>query len=86
MGNIQYDTYPELTNEDGFENTNYDYELKIFTVPESWAVDWIFKECGDHIDIDNFNSLYTWDDTLQMYCSALEEGVLVEEHVEKRFW
>lgn len=91
MATISFDTYPDMMKdyERGIENDNYDNELRIFTVPEAWAAGWIkqfFYEVElDDLGYDYFETVYSWDDTYQMYSDAHAAGVLIEEHIEPRY-
>ena len=83
---IEFDTYPDMMSdyENDIENENYDYELRVFTVPKEWAVSWIRNIWG--MDFKEFMDTYTWDDTYQMYVSAKYAQVILEEHIISRDW
>ena len=82
---ITFDTYPDMFTdyENMIENENYDNELRLFTVPRDWATEWIRKHC-DGITLEEFEYVYDWDWSYQMYEDALTEGVIIEEHMEER--
>ena len=93
-------TYPDVFSDADctIENEEYDDTCKMFTVPQSWAVDWILNNIdydsnGNHIDLSNFpvdellnffHENYEWDDTLDMYAQAKFEFALLREIVVER--
>ena len=79
---MTFDTYPDLFDDDENENYNYDYEIRLFTVPSEWAEAWVNKEC--EMSMEEFMDEYTWEDTNDMYCAAILDDVIVEEHIEAR--
>lgn len=83
-GMITLDTYPDmfLDNDCNVENENYDNELREFTVPLNWAVEWIKSEC--HQTLDEFMDEYTWDETIQMYDAAMHQNVLCASKIVER--
>lgn len=83
MKTVKFDTYPELFLEDGeTENEEYDITVKVFEVPYDFASDYIWENFG--MLYEEFLNEYTWDDTLYMYYSAINKGVLVCEYVDGR--
>ena len=46
-----------------------------FTVPEDWAEKWC-KENG-YTCLEKFEREYIWDDSYEMYTSAIEDNVIV---------
>lgn len=90
MNTMTFETYPDMMidYERNIENEHYDEQLRYFTVPEKWGNEWIGKFLEgvglENLGYDYFVSLYTWDDTWQMYEDAVKDGVLVEEHIESR--
>ena len=46
MDTVTYATYPDmfLDYDEMLENSNYDNELREFTVPTQWATAWIRRE------------------------------------------
>lgn len=90
MGNrketVTFYTYPPMfKNYKTFqENENYDRELRSFTVPKKWASEWIFKTYK--MWFDEFLNEYTWDDTYDMYESALDAGVASNIKIVERYY
>lgn len=82
---VTFETYPDMFTdyENGVENENYDHEYRSFTVPRVWATIWIRQYC-DGITLAEFENVYEWDWSYQMYENALAEGVIIEEHIEER--
>lgn len=81
METIIFDTYPPLVIDDeGNENENYDYELRVFEVPKEWAVKWVEQEDT----WENFMQEYTWDETYWMYLDADAAGVIISDTIEPR--
>lgn len=54
----------------------------VFEVPYDWAVDY----CGGENKFDTFYWEYTSDETMDMYCIALLDGVVVSERIEENIW
>lgn len=81
MKTVTYDTYPDmfLDRDCTIENENYDNELRVFTVPEAWATEWIRHECK--MTPAEFDDWYTWDVTYQMYADAIDEKVLISTEI-----
>ena len=73
---ITLDTYPDmfLDYDCNVENENYDHQIRLFTVPLNWAVEWMRSECK--LTLDEFMKVYTWDETMQMYEDARSENAL----------
>ena len=63
----------------GIENENYDNEIRVFSVPMQWALNYISKHL--HMTLDEFKNEYTWDDTWQMYEMALDEEEIVSNTI-----
>ena len=85
---ITFETYPPMfvdynTYE---ENTDYDYTMRVFTVPYDWYIRWLKARTFIHgyPDDETFQNEYTWDDTLNMYDHAVYEDMIIEEHIEGR--
>ena len=88
---IELTTYPDMTDYDtGAENYDYDSTLRLFSVPEAWAQDWLDKmmkqdpDSIQEIDIDNFLGVYDWDLSYGMYECARMDGVVISEEIIKR--
>ena len=85
---ITLDTYSDLRFEDGSENTNYDLELREFTVPFRWvAEEFRFDNFGAEAECDLEYFLleqYTWDDTFWLYERAAADGVIISERIVRR--
>lgn len=81
MDTVTYATYPDmfLDYDEMLENSNYDNELREFTVPTQWATAWIRRECK--MTPAEFNEWYTWDVTDQMYADAVREKVLISTEI-----
>lgn len=81
---ITFETYSDMfTDYDEYiENENYDDEERVFTVPKDWAIIWIRENC--EMSLEEFLDEYTSDDTNDMYCAAILDDVLIEEHIEAR--
>jgi len=81
---ITFDTYPDMFTDydNGIENENYDHEVRLFEVPEYWALKWIAENAP--WDVPEFWNEYTWDDTYAMYEDAIREGVLIKENIAVR--
>lgn len=53
-----------------------------FTVPYYWAEDWVRQYFNR--SLEDFASSYSWEDTIDMYGDAMEQGVVIESHIELR--
>lgn len=78
---MTFETYPDMFTdyENNIENENYDYEMRVFSVPDEWLVRWF--DLNGIKSLNAFESEYTWDDTWQMYCDAGIDGVLSNVHI-----
>lgn len=84
-GTLEFDTYPNMTNDDGSENLDYDNTLKLFTVPAIWAMVWIKKwTAQEGMTVDQFKDWYDWDDTLRMYEDAHRADMIISERIAER--
>ena len=81
---IKFETYPNymIDYENDIENVNYDNEMIVFCVPVMWAERWVKLECN--MELDEFLSVYTWDDTEAMFNSALIADVVLSEEIAER--
>ena len=79
-----FETYADMFSDyDRYvENENYDNELRQFVVPKGWAVDWVFIHY--RMGFDDFMDEYTWDDTYEMYTSAVKGNVLISSQIIQR--
>lgn len=81
---ISFETYTDmyLDYERSIENEEYDNEMRIFVVPKHWAVDFVFIHYM--MSLDDFLNEYTWDESYEMYTSALIDTVIVSEGILER--
>lgn len=84
MKSLTFDTYPDMFSdyENCIENENYDNEMRMFVVPEDWAINWILE--NTEWNMAEFWEEYTWDETLVMYEKALSDKVILREYIEER--
>lgn len=84
MKSLTFDTYPDMFTdyENRIENENYDNEMRVFEVPEDWALKWIAENAP--WDVPKFWKENTWDETYAMYEDAIREGVLIKENIVAR--
>lgn len=85
---IEYDTLI-------YENTDeYEHDVVLwFTVSKKWVKNWFDINCKGietngniakdfYETLDDFNNDYTWDDTHDMYVTAIEDGEVISERKE----
>ena len=84
MDSITFDTYPPMFKvyEEYLENEEYDEQIRLFSVPKAWAVDWIFIQF--RMGLEDFMNEYTWDDTFEMYGAAKAAGVILSDEIVDR--
>lgn len=79
MPYITLETYPPMDRED------YDYTMRVFTVPYSWLSGEFKVDNFGVFDLDFFlTNEYTWDDTQFLYERATTDKVIVHEQIIER--
>ena len=80
---ITFDTFTNTFFDDGTENPNWDDELRLFTIPYGYFIQWLID---NETDFDEFVYEYTWDDTCELfYCADADDKVVKEEVIERPF-
>ena len=79
---VTYFTYSDMFTdyENGIENENYDYEMRVIKVPRDWASEWVRARFG--MSLDEYENEYDYNDSFQMYEDAMYAGVLISEKIE----
>lgn len=85
MPYITIETYPDMTNNNGEENHNYDNEMKVFTIPYDWLSELYRENDFGPYDLDWFlTHEYDWDDTYFIYEQAYIDKVIIDERIVRR--
>lgn len=85
VGLITLFTYPDMSDENGEENTNYDNEIRKFSIPGMWLKSKVKELTNGKYDLEEFMNVYTWDDSLCIYEEAFQSGVLVSDKILPRY-
>lgn len=75
---LTLDTYGE------YDEQNDIQYIITFTVPKSWAEIKLQNDLNERgISLDEFMNYYTWDDVIDLYRDAEDEGVILEKEIKK---